>query len=372
MVTDINNRNDQRIELLDSFRFIAILLVVLYHYYTRWTPPYYTQNEYPYGGTFAAYFQYGYLGVNFFFMISGFVILYTLEKTSTYMSFILKRFIRLFPPMLLCCLLTFLLVRFLDRANSFSVFHSKLYDFLPSLTFVNPGFWNSVIPAKKMDYIDGAYWTLHYEVTFYIVAGLIYFKTKGRFISNWLIFTSIIVLINALRVHFFPQNYFFALLITWFPLANQIIFFTVGIIAYGFFFKKQMPPWSIMLACILILFEYHHYLYDKTMVILLFLLTFLFAILAFAPNYLSFLKIKLVQRIGLISYSVYLIHQFIGILLINKISLWINYSPINIYIPIFVMILVIVFAECSYRFFEKPVSSFLKKILNKYIDAEKV
>jgi len=360
-----------RIELLDSFRFIAVLFVVLYHYYSRWAIPYYPKNIYPYGGVAASYFQYGYLGVNFFFMISGFVILYMLEKTSTFKGFLLNRLIRLFPPMLLCASLTYLLVKFLDKSYNFPLFHSQSLDFLPSLTFTNTQFWNTLIPGKKFDYIDGSYWTLHYEVTFYIIAGVLYFIKKSNFISNWLLFTSLIVIINACRVHFFLQNHYFSLFISWFPLANQIIFFTVGLIAYVFYFKKHISKWNIILSCLLILFEYHHYAFDINLVIILVLFTALLAMFTFKPQYLNFLKIKTFQRIGLISYTIYLIHQFVGLILINKISQWVNYGPFILYIPILVIILIIFFADCSYRFFERPVSSFLKKLLSKHIELKK-
>ncbi|HXP49743.1 MAG TPA: acyltransferase family protein, partial [Bacteroidia bacterium] len=82
---------ENRIDILDSFRFIAVVSVMLFHYYARWTPPGYYANYYPYGNAGASYFQYGLLGVNFFFIISGFVILYTLEKSASYSGFLLKR-----------------------------------------------------------------------------------------------------------------------------------------------------------------------------------------------------------------------------------------------------------------------------------------
>ncbi|HTD39422.1 MAG TPA: acyltransferase family protein, partial [Mucilaginibacter sp.] len=84
--------NKHRIELLDSFRFIAILSVMLFHFTYSWTA------RDPYGKFFLHIFHYGYLGVQFFFMISGFVISYTLENTPNLLSFYKNRFSRLFPP----------------------------------------------------------------------------------------------------------------------------------------------------------------------------------------------------------------------------------------------------------------------------------
>src|SRR5258708_38866163 len=91
----------RRIEILDSFRFLAIISVMFYHYSYRWTPPASPDNLYPYGDFYGSCFRFGSTGVLFFFIISGFVISYTLENTTGFGSFMKNRFIRLFPPMLL-------------------------------------------------------------------------------------------------------------------------------------------------------------------------------------------------------------------------------------------------------------------------------
>src|ERR1700761_1982655 len=97
-----------RIELLDSFRCLAILSVLLFHFTEKWT------DLYPYKVAFNHIFSFGYLGVNFFFMISGFVISYSLENTPDPSSFFRNRLSRLVPPMLLCTLLTFAVCTLLD------------------------------------------------------------------------------------------------------------------------------------------------------------------------------------------------------------------------------------------------------------------
>jgi peptidoglycan/LPS O-acetylase OafA/YrhL len=360
---------EARIDILDSFRFIAIMMVILFHYYTRWTIPAHTPNLYPYGNAYATCFQYGFLGVEFFFMISGFVILYTLEKSHTYHGFLLKRFIRLFPPMLLCSIATFFLVNILDRENHFSAFHSASYlNFLPSLTFSFPKIWEDIFPGKNWDLIDGAYWSLHVEVAFYLLAGLLYFINKAKFISNWLIFSTIVIAFVAYHDHFSHENDILTIFLDHFKLSDYIMFFTVGVMSYSFFFKKPLTTWNIILFIVLVLYYYHHfYNYTLSVHLLLIFLTVLFGVFTFKAEYLSFLKIGMIQRIGIISYTVYLIHQSVGIILIDKLSKIINVDALFPFIPLLVMALVILFAECSFRFYERPVSSFLKKLWGKYI-----
>ena len=86
-----------RIAFLDGLRGIAILLVVFYHAYTRWS------DIVPYGARYAHFpvAQLGWLGVELFFMISGFVIYMTLEKCRSFGEFLYRRWLRLFPAMLL-------------------------------------------------------------------------------------------------------------------------------------------------------------------------------------------------------------------------------------------------------------------------------
>ena len=80
-----------RLSQLDAIRGVAALMVVLYHY----TMQYQKFLGVDYGVSFA--FPWGWLGVHFFFMMSGFVIFMTLCRTATGADFLVSRFSRLFP-----------------------------------------------------------------------------------------------------------------------------------------------------------------------------------------------------------------------------------------------------------------------------------
>ena len=104
----MTQNNSNRIAILDGFRAIAILSVVLYHYFDRWNDP-----QFPYFG--GSFFHNGALGVPFFFMISGFVIYYTLENTASFKLFWKKRFIRLFPSLLIASVITYCFLLLFDQ-----------------------------------------------------------------------------------------------------------------------------------------------------------------------------------------------------------------------------------------------------------------
>src|SRR5688572_13967921 len=91
-----------RYKELDSLRGIAALCVVLFHFTFGYDNGLKILEE----GKF--YFTYGYLGVHLFFLISGFVILMTLEKTKSSADFFVSRFSRLYPAYWTAIILTVL------------------------------------------------------------------------------------------------------------------------------------------------------------------------------------------------------------------------------------------------------------------------
>ena len=89
-------------ELLDGLRGVAALLVVVYHVFEGLFP---VANN----GAVISWLNHGYLAVDFFFMLSGFVMGYAyddrLGRTMSGGSFLLRRLIRLHPMMLIASLI---------------------------------------------------------------------------------------------------------------------------------------------------------------------------------------------------------------------------------------------------------------------------
>jgi len=78
---------------LDLLRFLAALAVVLYHFTYHLRDSETAVDLFPSIGRVG---MHGYLGVNLFFMISGFVILWT-ARDRTPSGFVLSRITRLYP-----------------------------------------------------------------------------------------------------------------------------------------------------------------------------------------------------------------------------------------------------------------------------------
>ena len=359
-----------RIELLDSFRFIAIMAVLFYHFTNL------RVALYPYGNSFHDIFKYGYLGVNFFFMISGFVISYTLENTPSLAAFYRNRFSRLFPAMLLCTAITFLVISFLDDQYLFKNAHD-IKNFIPSLTFINPSLWK-LATGVDFHWINGSYWSLWVEVQFYIIASGLYFISKKYFFRNMLLVGLVISFIKYIPI-FFLNNYaayceihslsnFFS---GWrygnevFNLTFYITWFIAGAVFHelykGTVIKQNRFPALLTIITLLCLVHDWKVFFAPsfyvTMVALL-IMVVLFLLMIYRSRYLFFLKIAFVSRIGIISYSMYLIHEDIGLLLINKYGKYLH--SWGILSPFIIIIITICFAELSYRFYEKKAARFIK------------
>lgn len=163
----------ERLPALDLLRFVAALMVVLFHYTFRGAADHlFTSATYP---EIDAITRYGSYGVNLFFVISGFVILLTVDAGGGHPGhFIASRVSRLFPAFWVAATVTFVIVLLVGA--SFAV---GIDDYVRNLT---------MMPSWiRAPYVDGAYWTLEIELTFYvlIVAFLLFLQRRIRI--EWLL-----------------------------------------------------------------------------------------------------------------------------------------------------------------------------------------
>ena len=137
---------------LDLLRLAAALAVVCFHYLFRGEVATDGHDQaYPAVSGIAIY---GYLGVNLFFLISGFVIAWSAEGRD-FARFALARFARLYPGFLICMTMTFavlLVARDPDFPVSAVQFMANLFMFSPVL---------------GQPFMDGVYWSIILEIIFY-------------------------------------------------------------------------------------------------------------------------------------------------------------------------------------------------------------
>src|SRR5690606_24283418 len=125
-------------------------------------------------------FNFGAYGVHLFFIISGYVIFMSLEKSDSFKNFLKKRYVRLAPGMLGASLITFIL--FISFGADLIPRSADLANLLFSNTFLPPQLFQ-----HKYLYIDGAYWSIWVEICFYIVISALFFLSPRRVINNFAI-----------------------------------------------------------------------------------------------------------------------------------------------------------------------------------------
>lgn len=348
-----------RLKVLDGLRAVAIILVIGYHYFVRWTLPVSPENFYPYGD-FAAHFwlfRYGDLGVELFFIISGFVISMTLFRCRTIGQFYWKRFSRLFPTMLLCSALTFVILTILPQ----NAFRPQLRDFLPSLTFTDPLLWSKVF-GVPFQAIDGAYWSLFVEVKFYFWISIVYFIAGAtRFLraAAWL-FGALVLLYLAVRAlnlpHLWAIDFIFAL--------SALPWFVAGIGFYALFSdKKSKISWILLIEAVIALAALHLGTHVGTPAPFI-ALGFGYAVfltLLMRPRWVAWLAYPPLAAIGMASYSLYLLHQSIGVALLDLLRHSIGGDGHVVYALIvpFLAGALIVVSLVIYRYWEAPAKEFL-------------
>lgn len=361
---------DHRIGWLDSFRAFAVIGVVLLHL----TNP--TTSHYPHHDFFLHIFRFGYLGVQLFFIISGFVISYTLEHTPGFWSFQFNRFSRLFPAMLLCSLLTFGLAALLDNPAQFPDSH-EWHNLLPGFTFINPHLWS--LTGTSYHWINGSYWTLWVEVQLYLFASVLFYSNKQHFFRNILLAglgLSLMKYLPGYALNNFGDTVAHYGLTGFFRGWNyagelfNLSFFIGWFLLGALFYRLYSTGWSrllvlafaLVMACLLR--DAFNYFKESAgplgtgMVIICGL--FFWMILRKKPLIIP--GGALLKRTGRISYTVYLVHEVNGLMLINH--FYVLLGNFSFLAPWLILASAILFAELSFRWYERPAGIWLRKKLN--------
>lgn len=229
--------------------------------------------------------KFGYLGVEMFFVISGFIIPYSMYlkkyRTSQFGSFMLKRLLRINPPYVAIIIFTLLMI-FITKREILPSFESLFYHFFYINTFVGH---ESISPV---------FWTLIIEFQYYIFIGLFYFIISHKSVPAFVAFTQLILIANILM----PNS---NSLIGWFGL------FVLGIILFRF--EHGMLSTYLFFALVIetaAVIVYKNGIYES-----------LAGLLSLACIHLikinnKSMALKSLLFLGTISYSLYLVHWEFG------------------------------------------------------------
>lgn len=307
-----------RIRELDGLRGIAAICVVLYHYTSRFSVKFDTTII-----TSNFNFKYGYLGVELFFIISGFVIFMSIEHINSPLEFIYKRFVRLYPTFWICMIFTYFFTVFFGH----EMLKVSLKEFVLNFTMLP-----DLFSAKA---VDGVYWTLKVEMTFYLLILLLLvtrIEKKNMYLGFGFLFLGIVSVVFFR----FTLYYYYGLL------------FLIGINFYQIW-KFKAKWWNhlqILLCLVLTILSNKEILIIISVVLLI-----VFYLMVYGK--IKFLAHPILLFLGKISYALYLIHQNIGYtIMLKMISIGVNNFVILLAIPLVVSLLLASFITL---YIEKPI-----------------
>ncbi len=339
----IKNQHYYQIDLL---RFVAAFSVLLFHYSVRSygaNPALYV--HYPFLDIIG---RYGFLGVPLFFIISGFVISLSAEYSNA-KNFLISRITRLYPAYWLCISLSAIIMLYFGGAY----FPITLKQYLVGLTMLQ-SFFN--VPD-----VDGVYWTLALEIQFYLFVFLLLFFKKFAYLEKlswlWLLICCIILFVPHLTYVFIPRYapYFIAG-ITFYKIKNDklnaarasVLVITLAIAIY---LTTQPQHLAIGLSF-------------SRIAIGVILATFWLLFYLLVTNRLSSFYHPSFIKLGALTYPLYLIHENIGINLLNALNPLLN-KWIALVITIGMMLfLAFLINQKIEKVFAPKLKCFLKKHLH--------
>ena len=344
-ISEKNNQKKLYIPEIDGFRAIAILAVLVNHIDFK-------------------FLKSGYLGVDIFFVISGYVITKSVmnQNFSGFFDFIKyffeRRIKRLLPALLFYVIVISIIICLFNpypnvsiRTGFFSLLGlSNFYlfkystDYFAQASYLNP-FINT--------------WSLAVEEQFYLIfPGILYlnglFNKKRK--SNFRLIQTIFIL-SIFSLILFLRNYYLYSSFSYFLLPTRFWEIGFGVLTFltlrkfeDFFLKKlsnnllQLQLLGILIL-FLVLFSANQFSQFKTLIVVL--ITSLFLISFEQKTFINkILSKKPLVYIGKLSYSLYLWHW--GII---SLSIWIYGKESN---PFIILVLIFLISFISFRFIENP------------------
>ncbi|WP_369990090.1 acyltransferase family protein [Pseudomonas xanthosomatis] len=357
----ITTDDKHRLALIDALRCFAAFWVVLFHLSEGNHIP--TLLAAIPGWVRAAVFNAGHLGVPIFFVLSGIVMTTTTARVPmdsiNATSFVARRLVRLVPPYYAAVALGLLVIATKYMTVQSGVNIPSTTDILAHLAFLQG--------VLGIDNIITVFWTLCIEMQFYITFAMLMWLAdrfsgddafKGRNIPVWICATLALLWPSGLVQAIGWQGGFIGF---WFS------FMTGVLCAQALSGTRQSRYIAIGYSALVLLIGIAS---DNSFTIAAGLtgVGFCFLVPRFAS--LGFLSSDLVQKVGLISYSLYLFHSPV-----TGTFMWVlrRFIPTGIGSDVLAVALIIVvciaFAAIAYVLFERPAIAWSRRIKFKRPDA---
>jgi peptidoglycan/LPS O-acetylase OafA/YrhL len=284
-----------RLYILDLLRFVAAMSVLGYHVLVDNDGSWGVSASHLFTYELTYVFSYGWMGVDFFFIISGFVICMSSWGRSL-SAFVTSRVTRLMPAYVFAVLFTTAVLTIWPLSND----RPGPQKVLVNLTMLE-GFVN-------VTYIDVVYWTLFVELQFYILFCLVVYRglTYRRvviFALGWLLaglfakFSGVSALATLVDAQFAP-------------------YFVAGIVLYLIHrFGPNLLLWATLAVCVVLMTPSLQARFSEQSTAISFavagalLVAFVGVMVAVALGWFSWVRWRGLTTVGALTYPVYLLHR---------------------------------------------------------------
>jgi len=295
MNSKVNNfRND-----IQSLRGISIILVLFFHFYPNILPR-------------------GYLGVDIFFVISGYLISKILTesiqpKKQLLKNFYIKRIKRIFPSLSIVIFVTYILSIFIllpEARENLNQSIISTYLLIPNIFFwLKGGYFGLIDELKPLLHL----WSIGVELQFYILFPIIYVLIKKLFKFNKIKLIIFLLAISSIILNIYI-NYIDGNNVSFFMFPTRFWEFGIGCLAFFYFNDKYLKFFKSNYIQIisLLFFLYILFIGSKNQIINQ-LGTVFFAFNIIYTNkkinlFSRVLNSKILIFFGFVSYSLYLWH----------------------------------------------------------------
>ena len=158
----------------DFLRFLFALLVVISHSYPLSGSSEGSQWIYQITNSQIVLAQ---IGLSGFFIISGYFIFRSLERSKSIFDYFKKRFLRLFPALLVVLLLTILLAPLVYKSEIPFFKNNAVYTYVPNnlSLYRFQSSIKGIFDTNAYHAINGSLWTIRYEFSLYVALSLLFF-----------------------------------------------------------------------------------------------------------------------------------------------------------------------------------------------------
>ena len=343
------------IPALTSLRFFAAFYVILFHAHEFSGVNLYFLNN---------LFRSGYLAVDFFFILSGFILSYTYypqikSKSFSLKEFLIKRVARIYPVHLFTLLFMAVLISYIKVSGiiwDHDMSSSNVYEFFTNLFMVHA--WS---PYGELSYNQPS-WSISAEFLAYILfPAFVFLIDRGATLFKVIVSISIFFIVYFIAFVFFEVNItkitYGATILRIFPdfllgVASYLLF---NRYSFTFDIKKQLVVSStVLFLCF--------YLGSLDFIVVP-LYAWVIYLLADQARHCqkSFLNCNVLQYLGKISYSLYMVHfpVWVGFMhLFLGYYMGLNDGGVSIVTMYFVIFLTILLmfpcAMLTYKYIEDP------------------